>query len=211
MENPPVSVTGFLEEIRAIAQTGMHYTKDPYDQERYERLFDLSCVQYENLTGLPSDEVKGRFRKDVGSITPKTAASAAIFSDDGRILLIRRTDNGLWGLPGGFAEVYEGPEDCAVREVWEETGLRVVAESLIGVFHKPAGSYGIPHTTYSMLYHCTVTEGEATSSLEASEVGYFKPEEIPESDWFLDFDTRARAATSYWEDSCTDGKTKRGD
>ena len=35
MDNPPVSLAGFLEEIRAIAQTGMHYAKDPYDQERY--------------------------------------------------------------------------------------------------------------------------------------------------------------------------------
>ena len=107
--------------------------------------------------------------------------------------------------------MYEGPEDCAVREVWEETGLKVVVESLIGVFHKPAGSYGIPHATYSMLYHCTVTAGEATPSSEATQVGYFDPGEIPESDWFLDFDRRARAATSYWENLEKDVKTRGSD
>ena len=69
------------------------------------------------------------------SIVP--AASAIVTNDDGNILLQRRTDNGLWGLPGGAMEIGESIGETIVREVKEETGLEVVPKSIVGVYSNP--------------------------------------------------------------------------
>lgn len=54
-----------------------------------------------------------------------------------RLLLTRRTDNGRWCLPGGAMDPGESLEECCVREVWEETGLRVRVVRLIGIYSTP--------------------------------------------------------------------------
>ena len=73
----------FLEEIRAIAQTGLAYTENPSDRERYEKLLALVVTEYSKLSGLTSEEVVERFRNELGYVTPKLAVDAAIFSDPG--------------------------------------------------------------------------------------------------------------------------------
>ena len=98
------SILAFLEQVRATAQSGLHHAKNPYDRDRYQRLFDLSLGEYSLLMGMDVEEVRSMFLQESGSITPKCAASAAIFNDDGEILLIRRADNGRLTLPGGACE-----------------------------------------------------------------------------------------------------------
>ena len=67
----------------------------------------------------------------------RPGACAVIFDDAGKVLLERRSDNGFWGLPGGAVEVGESVEQAVVREVMEETGLRVDVKRLIGVYSDP--------------------------------------------------------------------------
>ena len=70
-------------------------------------------------------------------------AAAAIFDDDGRILLVRHSYGRLnWELPGGVAERGESPEQTAVREVAEETGLTVVPERVTGIYFEPSHGLG---------------------------------------------------------------------
>ena len=61
-------------------------------------------------------------------------AGGCLFDDCGRVLLQRRGDSGKWGFPGGAVELGETPEETAVRELKEETGLDVEVESLIGIY-----------------------------------------------------------------------------
>src|SRR5258708_35971612 len=63
--------------------------------------------------------------------------AAFICNDQGEVLLQRRTDNNQWGLPGGAMEPGEEPADAVIREVWEETGLEVIPEKIIGVYRGP--------------------------------------------------------------------------
>jgi ADP-ribose pyrophosphatase YjhB (NUDIX family) len=65
------------------------------------------------------------------------AASAIVVDQDGRILLHRRTDNELWSIPGGGMEVGERIAATVVREVKEETGLKVEPETLVGIYSNP--------------------------------------------------------------------------
>ena len=194
----PNNIIGLLEEIRAIAQIGLHYAKDPHDLERYERWFDLSVAEYSKMGGFSEEEVKERLRKDLGQITPKVTACSGIFNDHGDMLLIKRSDDGKWSIPGGYSEVYETSAETAVRETREETGLEVKAESLIDVFHRFAGAYGNVHTIYTLMYYCTVQGGQPSPTAEAVEVGYWDHRKIPREEWHRDIEKRVQRAYHFW-------------
>jgi ADP-ribose pyrophosphatase YjhB (NUDIX family) len=65
------------------------------------------------------------------------SVSVHVFDVAGRLLLVRQRDDGVWSTPGGLIEPDERPADAAVREVWEETGLVMRPERLLGVYGGP--------------------------------------------------------------------------
>ncbi len=80
----------------------------------------------------------GQLRKLVGSRTLISPGARAIIRDEqGRLLLIRRSDNGAWGMPAGSMELHESILDCLKREVWEETGLEVLQATPIALYTEP--------------------------------------------------------------------------
>jgi ADP-ribose pyrophosphatase YjhB (NUDIX family) len=110
------------------------------------------------------------------------AASAVVVDQAGRILLHRRDDNELWSIPGGGMEVGERIADTVVREVKEETGLQVQAETLVGIYSNPQHvvEYGDGEVRqqFSVCFACRVVGGELATSEESLEVGFFTPAEI---------------------------------
>ena len=113
----------------------------------------------------------------------KLGACAVIWDDQGRILLTRRTDNGLWCLPGGAQEPGETPGEAVVREVWEETGLEVEPRRLIGVYSDPnwiaCYADGNRWALVVLTFECAVRGGQLGLSDETTEVGYFAPGDLP--------------------------------
>jgi ADP-ribose pyrophosphatase YjhB (NUDIX family) len=201
-----MNILALLEEIRAIAQLGLNYTSDHFDRERYQRLLRLAATEYTAITGLPEDTLIAQFRQEFGYITPKIGCAAAIFNHEGHILLIKRHDNGLWGLPGGYAEVNQTPQANLQREVREETGLEVEVGSLIDIFCVLPGRFGQPHTLYALLYNCEVTGGTITTSFESPVVGYYDHTTI--TDWHFDHGERVHIAHQRWltrQNSTSDG------
>src|SRR5262245_1293567 len=95
----------------------------------------LAASEYADITGLTDEAIIARFRQDLGYITPKIGCAALIFNDQGHILLVKRSDNGKYGLPGGYAEVNQSPQENLRREVWEETGLEVEVGALFGLYY----------------------------------------------------------------------------
>lgn len=199
------SILGLLEQVRAIAQTGLHFAKDPYDQSRYQRLLSLAVEEYAALGEADEKEVRKVLLKELGGISPKVAASGAIFSDEGHILLIKRSDNQRWTIPGGLCEVGESASEAAAREAREETGLSVEAKDLIDVFCRKAGEYNRVHTMYSIMYHCVVTGGQMTPTLEAVDVGFFDYKSISEAEWHDDIQRRVERAYEFWCTNLRDG------
>ncbi|PZN09257.1 HAD-IIA family hydrolase [Thermaerobacter composti] len=112
--------------------------------------------------------------------------AAIVFDHDGNVLLVKRRDNGLWGLPSGHVEVGETVEEAVRREVLEETGLVVRVERLVGVYSDPVSqvfqypSGDIIHfITLSFL--CTIAGGTLRANEEESVAcGFFKPAELPQ-------------------------------
>ena len=111
------------DELRAVANLGLKYAEHPDDRERYKRVLSASARLVAAVEERPPDEVLSGFEDNLDHISPNAGANAAVFRD-GRILLIRRADNGLWALPGGLVEVGETLAEAACRELLEEAGIR---------------------------------------------------------------------------------------
>ncbi len=88
------------DELRSIADTGLHYAQNDYDRERYDRALSLSARLVASIEKRLASDVMEEYEGSLPHATPYVGADAAVFRD-GRILLIRREDNGLWAMPGG--------------------------------------------------------------------------------------------------------------
>jgi ADP-ribose pyrophosphatase YjhB (NUDIX family) len=183
-----------LEQLKAIANLGLHYSKDVYDRGRYEQIMTLVQTYYGHALEMPPSEVHAQFRTQLGqlSISPIVGADAAIFDSSGKILLMKRTDNSKWCLPCGLVEAGESPEQAAVREAREETGLEVKILELVGVYTRlPNKEYGL-YSLVSMVYQCEVTGGTLQRSHEDLGLQYWNLEEVPI--WHSDMEQKARDA-----------------
>lgn len=120
----------YAKRLQAIASTGLHFARDEHDRERYE---DVARIANEMLSRL-GDTPVSRIRKLVsdfaqGYATPRVDVRAAVIRDD-RILLVRESTDGLWSLPGGYADFGLSPRENVVKEVYEEANIRVELPAL---------------------------------------------------------------------------------
>ncbi|MEU2238090.1 MULTISPECIES: NUDIX domain-containing protein [unclassified Streptomyces] len=110
--------------------------------------------------------------------------SAVVFDDRGRVLLGRRSDNGMWAVIGGIVEPGEQPADCAVREVFEETAVHCVPERilLVETLRKPVVYPNGDTCQYmDVAFRCRAVGGEArVNDDESTEVGWFEVDDLPE-------------------------------
>ena len=102
------------------------------------------------------------------------------------LLLMQRSDNGHWGLPGGYVEAGENVTDATAREVFEETGVEIAVGRLIGVYSDPARqviAYPDGHRVQAvnLCFEARATgQGEATTPEETLASGYFPSGALPE-------------------------------
>ena len=113
--------------------------------------------------------------------------SASVFdSEKERVLLVRRTDNGKWAVPGGYMQAGESFSEACKREVWEETGLKVNINRLIGIYTSPDLLLEYPDGNKWQLvvlhFEAEFVEGELTPSKETTEFGFFSLAEINQLD-----------------------------
>jgi 8-oxo-dGTP pyrophosphatase MutT (NUDIX family) len=115
--------------------------------------------------------------------SPLLGAVAIVFDDNGRVLLSERADGRGWNLPGGIVDADEGPDDAAVREAREETGLDVVVERLVSIGTAPRvyRGYGPPvsGTLVSHGFLCRAVGGALVLTNEALQHGWFDPSALP--------------------------------
>jgi ADP-ribose pyrophosphatase YjhB (NUDIX family) len=187
-----MDIISLLDELQTIARNGLLYATNDFDRERYERLMKLTTQSYAEFFTVPEDAIRKRFLNELGYITPKVGTDAAIFNEDGQILLMQRADGSGWCLPCGFVEPNESPAEGIVREVREETGLEIRVSQLVGVFtRKPSAQMG-PHTTVSIVHLCEIVGGRLELSAEGQALEYWSIDEM--KDWHATHEILARAA-----------------
>lgn len=166
-------------KLQAIAQSGLHYGKDKFDLERYEQIRDIAAEMISYKTEISIDKVKDLFCNEFGYQTPKLDTRAAIFKDN-KILLVKES-NGKWSMPGGWVDVDLSVKESAIKEVWEEAGLKVTADKMIAIQDRE--KHNLPVYAYKIckvFVQCTVIEGNFQKNIETTDSGYFGLEELPE-------------------------------
>lgn len=110
-------------------------------------------------------------------------AAILVVDNQDRLLLMKRTDSGHWGLPGGSTEPGERVEEAAKRETLEETGLQIGDMDLFGVFSGPEFYYKYPNDdevyNVTIVYHSSDWHGDVIINEEHTEFRWFPRDEIP--------------------------------
>jgi ADP-ribose pyrophosphatase YjhB (NUDIX family) len=110
------------------------------------------------------------------------AVTAFVQDDHGRVLLIRRSDNDLWALPGGVQDIGESVAETVVRETREETGVHVEVIRLIGVYSNPhhvvAYTDGEVRQQFSLCFRARMLSGTPTPSDESIDVQWFDQNQL---------------------------------
>jgi ADP-ribose pyrophosphatase YjhB (NUDIX family) len=174
------------EMLSALARTGLAFTESLYEQERFEEILAVAA-EIQVGASLPIDpkDLVTEWTKTIGHgvpgyVTPKATVGAIVGNDDGEILLMQRADSGVWLYPTGWADVGYSPAEVAVKEVWEETGIKTEVVSLLGVYDgMRLGFTRIP--LYSTVFHLRAIGGDLKPHpLECTDVGFFRQGALPE-------------------------------
>ena len=168
----------WVKELQFIAQAGLTYTRDPFDEERFARIREIAAEMMSVQSGLPLEQVKDLFCNETGFQTPKLDTRAAIFKDN-KILLVKE-NNGTWSMPGGWVDVLETVKSNTVKEVKEEAGLDVDAVRVIALHdrnlhNQPPYAYNV----CKVFVLCEVKGGNFQANIETVGSGYFGLDELP--------------------------------
>ncbi len=195
-----LDVFALLDEVQAIARSGLHYSDNPFDRERYTKLLEAAAREYSARTALDEDAVRERFAAEIGYITAKVGADAAVFDEHDRILLVHRADDQKWGLVAGWVDPNESPARTVVRELAEEAGIGARVDQLVGVFFREGRAGEHPHGTVAVVYLCSMTGGVLRPQLhEVTEVAFRAIDDVPTADWHHNHELLARAALdAHW-------------
>ncbi len=169
---------GWAQEIFSLSQSGLTYSQNPYDLERYKRLQEITAEIIASQSHLEKEAVLENFSMQAGYITPKIDVRGAVVRD-GKILLIQERADDRWAMPGGWADLGDSPKSVAEREVWEESGFRVKAEKVVAVIDANRIEPFEFYHAYKIIFLCTLLEGEARTSHETLAVDFFTPDQLP--------------------------------
>ncbi len=168
----------WAQQLAALAKTGLHYTQNDYDAERYRAQLDIAAQMLADAAHVDVAEVALRLAADDGYITPKVDMRGAVFRDE-KILLVREAADGLWTLPGGWADVGDAPSQAVEREIREESGYEAKAVKLLALEDRRRRHPPLLHAVYKVAFLCELVGGAAQTSSETTAVGWFGEDEIP--------------------------------
>lgn len=175
---PAQQIALWADQLRHLSAMGLHFSKNLYDRANYDKIQQISHEMMLLATGGDLDGMVALDGPVMRRPTPIVTCDAAIIDDDGRILLIRRADNGKWAMPGGAYEVGETPAEGALREALEETGVQCQIVALAGVHDSRRVGSQTPHHLYMIMFLCKPLSGH---DLDAEPL---TPGEILDRRWF---------------------------
>lgn len=176
------------ETLAGIARTGLGFSDNLYERERFEEVLKVAAEILVRAGEAPESGAEavveawhGLIAPGIeGYVTPKIAVGAVVGGEDGRILLVQRADSGVWLYPTGWADIGYSASEVAVKEVFEETGIRCEPARLIALLD--GLRLGFTRVAlYTAVFHCRVIGGDlAAHPLECLDAGWFGPDELPE-------------------------------
>jgi len=171
----------WAKQLQAISSTGLHFTQDAYDRDRYEKVAEIANAMLAAIGSVPIQRIESLvsdFAK--GYATPRVDVRGAVVRGD-KVLLVQEATDRLWTLPGGYADVGVSPAENVVKEIFEEASINVTARSLYSIRHKAKHDYDQDvRDFYKLFFLCEQVDDESPApGLETIGVGFFGLEELP--------------------------------
>lgn len=169
----------WAKRIQSLSQSGLSFSTDIYDIERYEELRKISAEILAQHTSLEMKKINELFTNETGYQTPKVDVRGAVFNDS-KILMVREIIDDKWSLPGGFCDIGLSPSENIVKEMKEESGYEVNVKRLVALLdmnkhpHPPQ-----PYHYYKIFIQCERIGGRAEAGLETKDVRFFAEDDLP--------------------------------
>lgn len=175
-------MTTLLDHARrllALAHTGLHYTENEFEKERYAEVIRIATDLIANDV-YAAEHLNNVWQVEQGYVTPKLDVRGAIFRDD-YVLLVRERSDGKWTVPGGFADVNESPSVAILKEIEQESGYTARILKLAAVHDRNIHNYpSFMFHLWKLLFVCEITGGTARESMETDGVEFFPINALPE-------------------------------
>ena len=167
----------YLQRMIALTDTGLTFTKDPFDRERYEDLRGLLSEMLNQVSDLDAEEVAEVLKPTSAYATPLMDVRAWIVEDE-KICLVRGQGENDWALPGGFGEVGYSPTENILKEIEEETGFTAKAERLLAVFD--TNRFQLQSKQYAkFVFECKLLDGQFQENQESADLQFFAIDQLP--------------------------------
>ncbi|MCM3638431.1 NUDIX hydrolase [Sporosarcina luteola] len=169
----------WAKQIQALAQSGLAFSRDIYDIERYEELRKISVEIMSEYTDLEIHRIESLFTNETGYQTPKVDVRGVVFKND-QILMVKENIDGKWALPGGFCDIGLSPSENVVKEIKEESGFDVIPVKLIALLDKNKHPHPPdPYHYYKVFIMCEIIGGEPAVGPETNQVEFFTKNNLP--------------------------------
>lgn len=166
-------------KIQSIAMAGLTYSKDKYDIERFEQLKDLSAEIVSEYADAKFEKVKDLLRCETGYLTPKVDVRAAIIKDN-KILLVKESLDGLWSLPGGWADIKLSVSENVIKVAKEEAGADIIPKRIIAILDRNRHNKPISMASiYKIFVLCEYVDCNFKNNTEIEACGFFELDKLP--------------------------------
>lgn len=167
----------YLQRMIAITDTGLTFTKDPFDRERYEDLRGLLSEMLNQASDLDAEEVAEVLKPTSAYATPLMDVRAWIVEDE-KICLVKGQGEDDWALPGGFGEVGYSPTENILKEIEEETSFKAKVERLLAGFD--TNRFQLQSKQYAkFVFECKLLDGQFQKNQEIAALQFFAIDQLP--------------------------------
>ncbi|MCT4688379.1 NUDIX hydrolase [Vallitalea sp.] len=170
----------WAKELQAISQSGLAYSKNEFDIERFQRIREISVEIMSQYTQISNTKIRSLFANETGYQTPKIDVRAVIFKNN-KILMVKEKKDNKWSLPGGYADIDLSVSENAKKESMEEAGAVVSTKRIIAVLDR--NKYvndDFPYSIYKIFVECDYIEGEYINNIETCEAEFFDSNNLPQ-------------------------------
>lgn len=169
------------KRLKAMAETGLLFTKDEYDLERYDELKEISHQIMAIESGAKQNLVENFFNETTDYPTPKVDVRGFLLNDKNEILMVQEKCDNKWTIPGGWCEIGYSPKENVTKEMREETGLAINVDQLLAVFDKRCHAHPPqPHYVYKLVYLCKSDSFNLNPNHEIADAKFFPINNLPE-------------------------------
>ncbi|PRX56669.1 NUDIX hydrolase [Flagellimonas meridianipacifica] len=169
-----------IKRINAIADTGLLYAEGDYDRERYEELKGIGTELMAQVAEKPLEVLKEFLIPSESYPTPKLDIRGFVINEKDEILMAKESVDSKWTIPGGWADIGSTPSEVAIKEIWEETGMKAEVVRLLAVYDKQVHPHPPePYYLYKIIFHCQITGGQLKPGFDMLGADFFSLDNLP--------------------------------